>query len=48
VIVEHDVSMMMSICEKMHVLNFGHLIAAGTPLEVRNDRNVQAAYLGSA
>ena len=48
IIVEHHMDVVMSICDRISVLNFGELIASGTKDEVRNDPAVIAAYLGTA
>jgi branched-chain amino acid transport system ATP-binding protein len=47
IIVEHHMDVVMSICDRITVLNFGELIASGTKDEVRNNPAVITAYLGS-
>jgi branched-chain amino acid transport system ATP-binding protein len=46
-LVEHDIEFVMSLCTKIHVLDFGRMIAVGTPREIQSNKDVQAAYLGS-
>jgi branched-chain amino acid transport system ATP-binding protein len=46
-IIEHDVAMILSICDRIYVLNFGKLLAEGTPAEIRANAEVRAAYFGS-
>ncbi len=45
-LIEHDMSFVMGICERLYVLDYGMIISSGSPEEVRNDPRVIAAYLG--
>jgi branched-chain amino acid transport system ATP-binding protein len=45
-LVEHDMSLVMGVCDEVHVLDLGQIIAAGPPAVIRADETVLAAYLG--
>ncbi len=44
---EHDMSLVMSVCQRIQVLDYGRTIASGTPEEIANNPQVISAYLGS-
>ena len=46
-IIEHDMRLMMNLCQRIQVLNHGSLLAQGTPEEIQNSPEVIEAYLGS-
>jgi branched-chain amino acid transport system ATP-binding protein len=47
-LVEHDIALVMEVCNWLHVLDFGQLISSGSAEDVRNDAKVVEAYLGAA
>lgn len=46
-LVDHDMSLVLTVCDDLHVLDFGKLIASGPPVTVRADPEVKRAYLGA-
>jgi branched-chain amino acid transport system ATP-binding protein len=48
VLVEHDMSLVMNVCDQVHVLDLGTMICSGPPDAIRRDERVLSAYLGAA
>jgi ABC-type branched-subunit amino acid transport system ATPase component len=45
-LIDHNMALVMEVCDRIHVLDQGRTLAAGTPAEIRGNLDVAAAYLG--
>jgi branched-chain amino acid transport system ATP-binding protein len=46
-LVEHDMRLVMDVCDRICAINFGKFLAVGSPKEIQRNKAVQAAYLGT-
>ena len=47
-LIDHNMALIMEVCDRIHVLDQGTMLAAGTPGEIRANLDVAAAYLGES
>ena len=46
ILVEHDMELVMDICDRICAMSFGQMLAIGSPSEIQSNKQVQTAYLG--
>jgi len=47
-LIDHNMALIMEVCDRIHVLDQGRTLAEGTPQEIRSNLDVTAAYLGES
>ena len=47
-LIDHNMALIMEVCDRIHVLDQGRTLARGTPAEIRQNLDVAAAYLGES
>nr|MBA2332874.1 high-affinity branched-chain amino acid ABC transporter ATP-binding protein LivG [Actinomycetota bacterium] len=47
-LIDHNMALVMEVCDRLHVLDQGRTLAEGTPAEIRSNLDVTAAYLGES
>jgi sulfate-transporting ATPase len=47
-LVDHDMNLVLSVCDEIHVLNLGRLLVTGSPAQIRSSEDVAVAYLGAS
>jgi branched-chain amino acid transport system ATP-binding protein len=47
-LIDHNMALIMEVCDRIHVLDQGRTLAEGTPREIRSNLDVTAAYLGES
>jgi len=45
-LIEHNMEVVMQVCERLYVMHHGALLASGTPVEIQSNRQVVSVYLG--
>jgi branched-chain amino acid transport system ATP-binding protein len=47
-LIDHNMALVLAICDRVHVLDQGRMLASGTPQEIRGNLDVASAYLGES